>query len=62
MVKVGDLCIADGWRVVLVIAIEQDGISEDVVLVRWKDQDFWCTTGRLKPVAEDLLPTYPPTR
>ena len=57
-VKVGDLYLCDGWRLVLVVLIEYDGISEDVVKVRWKGIDFWCNVQRLKP----LLPTYPPTR
>ena len=55
-VKVGDLCLCDGWRVVLVIAIEQDGMSDDVVQVRWEGVDFWCNLQRLAH-----LPIYPPT-
>ena len=60
-VTVGDLCLCDGWRVVLVIALEYDGISEDVVQVRWETLDFWCDINRLKPLSSDLLPYYPPT-
>ena len=56
-VTVGDLYLCDGWRLVLVIALEYDGISEDVVQVRWQALDFWCEIYRLKP----LLPYYPPT-
>ena len=48
MVTVGDLCLCDGWRVVLVIAIEQDGMSDDVVQVRWEDIEFWCNLQRLQ--------------
>ena len=55
-VKVGDLCLCDGWRVVLVIAVEHDGISEDVVQVRWEGLDYWCNLQRLAH-----LPIYPPT-
>jgi len=60
-VTVGELYICDGWRLVLVIGIEYDGMSEDVVRVRWEATDFWCNTERLQPLSPDLLPTYPPT-
>jgi len=59
--KVGDLCLCDGWRVVLVVEIEFDGISDDGVKVRWENLDFWCNVHRLKPLSSDLLPVYPPT-
>ncbi len=55
-VMVGDLYICDGWRLVLVVAIEEDGMSEDTVLVRWENIDFWCHKQRLEPLASDLLP------
>ena len=61
MVNVGDLCLCDGWRVVLVIAIDKDGISEDVVQVKWENIAFWCDIHRLKPLSSDLLPYCPPT-
>jgi len=41
---------------VLVVLIEYDGMSEDVVKVRWKDIDFWCNVQRLEPLSIDLLP------
>jgi len=47
MVKVGDLCLMDGYRIVLVIEIERDGISDDVVKVRWKSGEYWVGTQRL---------------
>ena len=55
-VRVGDLYFCDGWRLVLVVLIEYDGMSEDVVKVRWKDIDFWCNIQRLEPLSIDLLP------
>jgi len=55
-VRVGDLYLCDGWRLVLVVLIEYDGMSEDVVKVRWKDIDFWCNIQRLEPLSIDLLP------
>jgi len=55
-VRVGDLYLCDGWRLVLVVLIEYDGMSEDVVKVRWKDIDFWCNVQRLEPLSIDLLP------
>ena len=50
-VRVGDLYLCDGWRLVLVVLIEYDGMSEDVVKVRWKDIDFWCNVQRLEPLS-----------
>jgi len=47
-VTVGDLYLCDGWRLVLVIAFERDGISDDEVQVRWVDIDFWCSPSRLQ--------------
>ena len=55
-VMVGELYMCDGWRLVLVVAIEEDGMSEDTVLVRWENIDFWCHKQRLEPLASDLLP------
>jgi len=53
-VKVGDLCLLDGERLVLVLDIEIDGISDDVVLVLLNDARYWVSSYR-------LLPIYPPT-
>ena len=47
-VTVGDLYLCDGWRLVLVIAFERDGISDDEVQVRWVDIDVWCSPSRLQ--------------
>ena len=47
-VKVGDLCLMDGWRVVLVIGIDKDGISECDVKVLWKSGEYWVGKNRLE--------------
>ena len=47
MVKVGDLCLLDGYRIVLVIEIECDGISDDVIKVRWKSGEYWVGIQRI---------------
>ena len=57
MLKVGDLCLCDGWRVVLVIEVDKDGISEDDVKVLWKSGEYWVGQNRLEkyplPVSAD---------
>ena len=49
--KVGDLCLMDGYRIVLVIEVDQDGISEDIVRVRWKNGVYWVGHNRLQLLA-----------
>jgi len=44
---VGDLCLMDGWRIVLIIEIEYDGISDEVVKVLWNDGEYWVGIQRL---------------
>ena len=47
-VRVGDLCLMDGYRIVLVIAIDLDGISDEVIKVRWKSGEYWVGHNRLQ--------------
>ena len=47
-VRVGDLCLMDGYRIVLVIAIDPDGISDEVIKVRWKSGAYWVGHNRLQ--------------
>ena len=57
-VKVGDLCLMDGYRIVLVVAIDLDGISDEVVKVRYKSGEYWVGHNRLQLLR--LVPHPPP--
>lgn len=60
-IKPGVLCICDGWRLVLVRQLDDDGISEDFIEVQWKDIHFWVYRERLRPLTAADLENIPPT-
>ena len=47
LIEVGDLMMLDGWRLVLVLDVERDGISTQEVLIKWAGVDVWGEPKRL---------------
>ena len=47
LIEVGDLMMLDGWRLVLVLDVERDGISTQEVLIKWAGVDVWVEPKRL---------------
>ncbi len=52
-IVVGDLCSLDGDSLVLVLAVQHDGISEDYVCILLNDSPVWVSRFRLVPIPSD---------
>ena len=58
MYSVGDLVMLQGWRVGMIVGVEETGYTDWVQVMFPTAGTAWLDGARLKP----LLPIYPPTR